>query len=49
MNKKPSQNVDEHSHKLPPALSNQFDDLLLPSDQENQLKMNEIIKESQKV
>ena len=49
LNKKPSPNVNEHSHKLPPALNDQFDDLSIPSDQENQLKINEIIRETQKV
>ena len=45
-----SPNADEHSHKLTPVIkSNLFDDLSIPADQENQLKLNEIIKETQKV
>ena len=49
LNKNSSPNANEHSNKQPPASSNQFDDLSIPADQENQLKTNEMIKEPQKV
>ena len=42
LNIESSPNVDGYYHKLLPVKSNLFDDLSIPVDQENQLKINEI-------